>query len=217
MQKTCRFAVLAVMCALAVIVSVTEAKSQPSEAQIKKDVMGPKTVSLTLGAPGKVEWSSTYNKYVWSRNFVAKVKTDDPKVFIEVKGYASYDVVGGRYTFWRTFTSGNSYAGMKNLTAPEIQKLIEKFGTKGFMDTSQYSKLVGEVESITLAKDPAFEWHTPNSTSFDIVAVYTRKGNGNTAPNEHVEETFRVRLYRDDAKSDWKSIHSVWKRGRPQR
>lgn len=151
MRKMCRFGAFAIVCGLLAVFSATKAAAQPSDAQIRKDVMGPKTASLTLGSAGKVEWSTTYKKYVWNRNFVAKVKTDDPKVFIEVKGYASYDVMGGRYVFWRTFTSGNSYAGMKNLTASELQTLINKFGAKGFMDASQYSKLVGEVESITLS------------------------------------------------------------------
>lgn len=217
MRRIFRLSVLAFVFGLLAAFSVTNAAAQPSDAKIRKDVMGPKTASLTLGGPGTVEWSSTYKKYVWSRNFVAKVKTDDPKVFVEVKGYASYDIVGGRYTFWRTFTSANSYSGMKNLSASDVQALIERFGTKGFMDASQYRQMIGDVDSIALSKDPNFEWHTANSVSFNVVAVYTRKGNGITAPTEHGEEIFRVRLYRDDTKSEWKSVHSVWKRGRPQR
>ena len=27
-----------------------------------------------------------------------------------------------------------------------------------------------------------------------VVAIYTKKGNGNTAPNEHGEQTFRIRI-----------------------
>ncbi len=217
MRKMCRFGAFAIVCGLLAVFSATEASAQPSDAQIRKDVMGPKTASLTLGSAGKVEWSTTYKKYVWSRNFVAKVKTDDPKVFIEVKGYASYDVMGGRYVFWRTFTSGNSYSGMKNLSAADVQALIDKFGVEKFMGDYAFRQMVGDVESIGLSKDPAFEWHTPNSVSFNVVAVYTKKGNGNTAPNEHGEETFRIRLYRDDPKAEWKNIGSTWKRSRPTR
>jgi len=85
--------------------------AQPTDAQIKKDLTGPKTVSVVLGKPGTREWSSTYKKYVWNRNFTAKLKTEDPRIFVIVKGYASYDIIGGRFAFWRTFTTSNSYEG----------------------------------------------------------------------------------------------------------
>jgi len=40
-----------------------------------------------------------------------------------------------------------------------------------------YNLVVGKVESIGLANEPNYEWHTPNSVSFNIVAVYTQKLN----------------------------------------
>jgi len=36
---------------------------------------------------------------------------------------------------------------------------------------------VGKVESIGLANELNYEWHTPNSVLFNIVAVYTHKTN----------------------------------------
>src|SRR5690606_39056774 len=95
----------------------TAARAQPTDAQIKKDISGAKTVSVKLGRPGKREWSTTYKKYMWTRNFEAKVKTNDPEVFTIVGGYAAYDIVGGRYQYWRTFTSWNRYDGIPNPTA----------------------------------------------------------------------------------------------------
>lgn len=199
-----------VICAFALlVVGAGNALAQPSAAQIKKDISGPKTVSVTLGDPGTVEWSSTYKKYVWSRNFVAKVKTDETGIFILVTGYASYDVMAGRYVYWRTFTSSNSYSGIPNPTAADVQALIKRFGVHDMMGDYPFRQMIGNVESIGLASDPSFEWHTQNSVSFNIVAVYTKKGNGNTAPSEHGQQTFRIRLYRDDTKADWKSVHST--------
>ncbi len=192
---------------LVLLLSTGESFAQPTDAQIKKDVMGPKTASLLLGGPGKIEWSSTYKKYVWSRNFTAKVKTDDPAVFVTVKGYASYDVMAGRYVYWKSFTSSNSYEGLPNLSASDVQAVIKKFGVKEVMGNYAYSQMVGDVESMGLSKDPKFEWHTPISVSFNVVAVYAQKGS-------HGEETFRVRLYRDDPKAEWKKIGSTWNRSR---
>ena len=83
------------------------------------------------------------------------------------------------------------------------------------MGEYQFHMMIGEVESIGLAPDSKFEWYTQNSVSFNVVAVYTKKGNGNRAPNEHGEQTFEIRLYRDNIKADWNNMHSTkkeWKK-----
>lgn len=36
-----------------------------------------------------------------------------------------------------------------------------------------FDRVVGDVESMRLAPDPQYEWHTPKSVSFNIVAIYT--------------------------------------------
>jgi hypothetical protein len=181
------------------------AAAQPSDAEVKKQVSGPKTVSVTLGPPGKITWSSTYKKYVWTRNFTAKLRTDDPGVFVIVKGYASYDVMGGRYVFTRTFTTSNSYEGLGEIDANEVQRLIAKFGVSAMMRDYWYNLVIGKVESIGIAPEPNIEWHTPNSVSFNIVAIYTHKLN-DVGGRERGARTFRIRLYRDDPKSDWKNL-----------
>ena len=93
-----------------------QATAQVPDAQLKKDLTGAKTVSVTLGKPGKIEWLRTYKKYAWTRDFTAKLKTEEPAIFVIVKGYAAYDVLGGRYVFWRTFTTSNSYEGIPDPT-----------------------------------------------------------------------------------------------------
>lgn len=186
---------------------LTNVSAQPTDAQLKKQLTAARTVSVTLGKPGTIAWSSTYKKYVWSRNFTAKLKTDEPDVFLLVKGYASYDVMGGRYVFWRTFTSSNSYEGLPNPTAADVQALIARFGQKEFMRDYWYNNVVGKVESIGLADDPKYEWHTPNSMSFNIVAVYTHKTN-EIGGKERGSRTFRIRLYRDNTKAEWKSLNT---------
>lgn len=186
---------------------VKEVSAQPSDAELKKQLTSPKTVSITLGKPGKVEWSSTYKKYVWSRNFTVKLKTDDPTVFLVVKGYASYDVVGGNYAFWRTFTSSNSYEGLPDPTDRDLQALVGKLGMQTFIREYFLNQVIGKVESFTLAPEPKYEWHTVNSVSFNAIAVYTAKTN-DVGGRERVAHTFRVRLYRDNPKAEWRDAHS---------
>lgn len=192
---------------------LTNVSAQPTDAQLKKQLTSAQTVSVTLGKPGKIEGSKTYKKYVWTRNFTAKLKTDEPGVFLLVKGYAAYDVMGGRYVYWRTFTSSNSYEGIPNPTAADVQALIKKFGKKEFMRAYYFNRVVGKVESIGLSNEPEYEWHTPNSVEFNIVAVYKKKIDeaGTLQRGSH---TFRVRLYRDNTKAEWTSVGTTdkeWK------
>lgn len=178
--------------------------AQPTDAEITKQLTHAKTVSVTLGKPGTREWSSTYKKYVWNRNFTAKLTTETPDIFVIVKGYASYDIVGARYAFWRTFITSNSYDGIPHPTAADVQALISKFGVEKFLG-AWFSHVIGKVESIGLAAEPKFEWHTVNSVSFDVTAIYTERTN-DVGGKERIARTSRVRLYRDSPKAEWKSL-----------
>lgn len=178
--------------------------AQPSDAEVTKQLTHAKTVSVTLGKPGTREWSSTYKKYVWNRHFTAKLKTDDPGTFVIVKGYASYDLIGGKHVFWRTFTTSNTYEGLPNPSAADVQALIDKFGVKQFLG-SYVDRVIGKVESIGLAAEPEFEWHTVNSLSLNFTSVYTERTN-DVGGKERIARTQRVRLYRDNPKAEWKSL-----------
>lgn len=197
--------VLAILFAFAVFSA--EAQAQPTDAQIKRDVSGPKTISVTLGGPGKREWSSGFKKYVWSRGFTAKVKTDDPKVNVIVRGSASYDIVGGRYTFWRTFISSNEFEGIPNPTSADVDALIEKFGLSKFMGSARYNSVIGKVESIGLSEEPNFVWHNPNSVSFNVVTVYRERIN-DIGGSERISQVFEIRLYRNSVDAEWHNMIS---------
>ena len=187
---------------------LTEVSAQPTDAQTKKDLTGAKTVSVALGKPGKIEWSKTYKKYVWTRSFTAKLTTDEPGIFVIVKGYASYDVMAGRYVYWRSFTTSNSYEGIPDPTASDVQALITKFGAEQFIGNYDFNHVVGKIESIGLAAEPKFQWHTPNSVSFNIVAVYTKRTN-DVGGRERIARTYEIRLYRDNVKAAWKNLIST--------
>ena len=181
------------------------ASAQPSDAQLKKQLTGAKTVSVTLGKAGKREWSSTYKKYMWTRSFSAKLKTNEPGIFVIVKGYAAYDIIGGRYSYWRTFTTSNSYEGIPDPSASDIQGLIEKFGVEKFMGNAYFRRIIGHLESIGLSEEPNYEWHTPNSVSLNVTVVYTERTN-DIGGKERLARIFRIRLYRADTKSEWNNL-----------
>ena len=185
---------------------VSQVSAQPTDAELKKQLTSARTVSVTLGKPGTREWSSTYKKYVWNRHFTAKLKTEYPGVFVIVKGYASYDIIGGRHVFWRTFTTSNNYEGLPDPTAAEVQALIARFGLEQFMGNA-FNQVIGKVESIGLSDQPKVEWHTVNSVSFNVIAVYTERTNS-IGGKQRVARTFEIRLYRDNPKQEWKNLIS---------
>lgn len=209
-----------IFCILTLVLIVTlfnagETFAQPTAAQLKKQLTTAKTVSITLNGPGTIEWSGTYKKYVWSRYFTAKLKTDTPGEFLIVKGYASYDVMGGRYVFWRTFTSGNSYEGKKSPSVAEINQALE---TAELSEFNHNFAVIGEYETMKLASAPDWEWHTLNSVSFNVVAVFRRDALvrygdelSYSPPRgfkgiDRVESVLRIRLYRDGEKLPWRSV-----------
>lgn len=185
-----------------------QSAAQPADAQIKKDLTGAKTVSVTLGKAGTKEWSSSYKKFIWTRPFTARVKTDDPEIFVIVKGYAAYDIVGGQYRFWRSFVTSNNYEGLPDPTESDVRELLEKFGAEQFMGSGYYNRVIGRIESLKLAPEPNFQWHNPNSVSFRVVAVYTERLN-DVGGKEKVARSFEIRLYRDNLKSAWKNLNST--------
>ncbi len=198
-----------ILCCLVVFgLNVRQSFAQPTDAQIKKDLTGAKTVAVSLGKAGTKEWSSTYKKFIWTRSFTAKVKTEDPEIFVIVKGYIAYDVAGGKYVKWRTFTTLNSYEGIPEPTAGDVQALINKFGAEQFMGNYYFNRIVGKLESIGLSDEPKFEWHTPMSVSFNTTAVYTEKTN-DIGGRERVARSFRIRLYADKPKGEWLRIMST--------
>jgi hypothetical protein len=212
-----KFSIHALSLALVVLCfGSTAAYAQPTDAQLKKQLTSAKTVSVTLGGPGKIEWSTTYKKYMWTRSFTARLKTDTPGEILIVKGYAAYDVMGGRYVYWRTFTSSNNYEGKKNPTIAEINEVLAKEEPGEF---NFNNSVVGEYESFKIAPDANWEWHTPNSVSFNAVGVLWLDAGGKRYDGEawytppagfraldKVESYLRLRLYRDAPNLPWRTV-----------
>jgi hypothetical protein len=176
--------------------------AQPSAAQVKKDVSGPKTISVTVEGRGTRVWSKGYSKWVWDVPYSAKVKSEEPGVNILVEATASYDLVGGRYVYWRSFVGSNIYEGIPNPTDAEVAALLQQFGPQKVMMGEFYSAT--KIESIKLASKPRFEWHTLNSVSFTVIATFTEKVDNQTS--RRIAKPYRARLYRDGKSMPWKNI-----------
>ena len=197
--------ILGLLCLLMLTGSAIVGIAQPSEAQIKKDMSGERTISITFGKPGSRTWDTSSQKWIWTRDYTTKLKTEDPKVTQIVTGYAAYNANGSSYTFWRTFPNSSRFEGIPNPTTEEIQALVEKFTVQEIFGSYNYGNVVGKIESFGPPSDPKFDWHTMNSVSFDLAGVYTQKTNG-IGGTERGQRTFRIRLYRDDRKSPWKKF-----------
>lgn len=188
------------------------AQGQPTDAQLKKELTGPKTVSLTLvDKPGQVKLNTDTLVYEWTRGFTAKLRTETPDVFVIVKGVAVYNVVAGKYLFRRTRIISNNYEGIPDPSPEDVKALIDKFGYKEFVGAYHYQNAVGEIESLRLVDEPKFEWHTPNSVSFEVVAILSQKVSYTEV--ERVEQRFNIRLYRDDVKQPWARMMSTPNQG----
>lgn len=177
-------------------------QSQPSAAQVKKDVSGPKTISVTVHGAGTRVWSKGYSKYVWDVPYSAKVKSEEPGVNILVEATASYDIAGGRYVYWKSFVGSNLFEGIPNPTETEVAALLQKFGPQPIMMGEFYSAV--KIEGIRLADKPRFEWHNLNSVSFTVYATFTEQVNYTTT--RRIAKPYRARLYRDGKTMPWKSI-----------
>lgn len=188
--------------ALTFSIGITCVSAQPSTAQVKKDVAGPKTISVTVLGKGTRVWSKGYSKYVWDVPYAAKVKSEEPGVNILVEATASYDIVGGRYVYWKSFVGSNLFEGIPNPTEAEVAALLQKFGAQPIMMGEFYSAV--KIEGIKLADKPRFEWHNLNSVSFTVYATFTEQVNYTTT--RRIAKPYRARLYRDGKTMPWKSI-----------
>ncbi|MBK7392060.1 MAG: hypothetical protein IPI64_02025 [Chloracidobacterium sp.] len=183
-------------------IGVIGAVAQPNATQVKKDVSGAKTISVTVLGKGTRVWSKGYSKWVWDVPYSAKVKSEEPGVNILVEATASYDIVGGRYVYWRSFVGSNIYEGIPNPTEAEVAALLKQFGPQKIMMGEFYSAV--KIEGIKLADKPRFEWHNLNSVSFTVYATFTEQVNYTTT--RRIAKPYRARLYRDGKTMPWKNI-----------
>jgi hypothetical protein len=195
-----------------------QAQTPPSEAQIKKDVMNPGVIAIIFRGRGSFEKYVTNGAVVseYYRAITVRRKTDKPGVTLDVIGDVVYRLVGNRWVYRTMRLSGNQYGGIKNPTLAEINQSLEGRAYDPYFHGN--GQVIGEYESVRLADVPEWEWHTTNSVSFYAIAVYRIPNVGQSYSNadspqtkpgvtiiDKVQEVWRMRIYRDDEKSPWRS------------
>ena len=205
-----------IIAALSFGASQTFAQTPPTEAQIKRDLMNPGVIAIIMRGRGSFEKFVTNGAVVneYYRSVTVRRKTDRPGVTLDVLGDVVYRLIGGRWVYRTMRLAGNTYGGMKNPTAADINQALAQVELSHFHPGSRE---VIEYESFKLMDAPNWEWHTPNSVSFYAIAVFRRIHSGKRYSNESrsptyrdgfrwidtVREVWRVRIYRENEKSPW--------------
>ena len=192
------------------------AQGLPSEDDIRRDLAAPGVVEIVFRGQGTLErivengvWIDEYKRSVTVRR-----AGDRPGVTVEVIGDVVYRPTGDRFVFQRMRLAGNRLTGLEPPDLAAIDRLIATLKPHD-IDTL-FSLVVGEYESIRLADDPRWEWHSPKSVSFEVVQIYTTRHMGGAYPGSYVEmtkpgEVFldrverieRWRIYRDAEDGPW--------------
>jgi hypothetical protein len=187
------------------------AHAQPSDAQIKKDVIGnnaKNVVSIKLSDKGGTKaWSSAHLQYFWERGVVAVKKAgipEYPNATVEIGGLARYNIIGGGFKYREFKVMWNKYFGIPKPSLAEIEKLLRSDLPKLVGEHAYETEIVSDIKNLKLADDPKWEWHTPNSVSLNLVGYFNRLAGDNKV--ESLAQVYRVRLYRDKIKDSFKSF-----------
>lgn len=182
--------------------------AQPSEMTIKKDLTSPNTLAITLTSSGSKRWEG--DKYVWIRDAVCTLKVSIPEIpdaKLLVWGTAVYDIIGGKFSFVKFRVGENRYLGIPNPGKSDVEAFITREGTEKLVGNYHYNKILSDRVDFEIAQDAKWEWHTPMSVSFNILAKYDILSTTSKAI-ETVEQVYRVRLYADKVKGPWNSLLS---------
>ena len=202
--------VLTVSLLTAILISCSiSVMAQPSEAKVKSDAVGNGggviSFKFTKGT-GTRQWNSSTGNWEYVRGVQIKRKSDYPGINMIVDEDVVYQYVGnGGYSFWKVRVLSNSYEGIPNPTAREVNDFISKDWEKFY--AFYYSTIVKLWYQPMLADNPEWVWHDINSVEFKMKLKFDHiirlKG------IETVETVWKVRLYRDAPKTPWKNLFAV--------
>ncbi len=182
-------------------------QAQPSDAQVRKDVMNPGVKRLELTSkPGTKQWNSDTGAWEFVRGVrVIREYPDIEGVDLVVVGDAVYQLYGSNYKYWKFRVASNEYLGIDNPTEEEILAILNQDLGKflGFW----YNRIVGDVREIRLADEPTWFWHKPTSVSFLMTTAYDAKTSDLDVAS--VEQDYEVRFYRDDYQGPWLNFIST--------
>jgi hypothetical protein len=187
----------------------TIAFTQPSAAQVKSDAVGNGGGVISFKftkSTGTRQWNSSAGNWEYVRGVQIKRKSDYPGINMIVDEDVVYQYVGnGGYSFWKVRVLSNSYEGIPNPTAKEVNDFISKDWTNFY--GYYYTVITKLWHQPMLADNPEWVWHDINSVEFRMKMKfdYIIRAKG----IETLECIWKVRLYRDDPKASWKSLFAV--------
>ncbi len=181
--------------------------SQPSEAEIRKQITneGTKSIKFTK-TTGTRQWNSDLGNWEYVRGVEVVRKSDYPGIDLVVTGDVVYQYTGvGNYSYWKFRTLSNQYLGVPNPSAKEITDFISKDWKKFY---GYYYTVITQVrQQPALAVDPEWTWHSPNSVEFRMKVVFDHITSNTTV--ETLDCIWNVRFYRDNPKDPWKNMLAI--------
>ena len=200
---------IAALLILLFIFSSSAMAAPPSDADIVKRIMDSGALSVKLSAKkGHKQWNADYSTWEYVRG-VDEVIRNYPKkkgVKIKIVGDSVYQIYGNEYRYWKFRVISNEYLGMKAPSSTEVLKLVQTDLHK-FVSDYWYNQIIGDIQSLYIADDPGFVWHSTNSMSLNMVAEY-RALVSDTEVRD-IRQNYEVRLYRDQENRPWKSFLSI--------
>ncbi|MCZ2223199.1 MAG: hypothetical protein LC122_06160 [Chitinophagales bacterium] len=170
------------------------AAAQPTDEEITKFLKGKGAIQTRFTSEKGHIYTKPTEKY-YLRTVESKWKTDWVDIYRWERADYRYDFVGGKWVYNRAYLASNSYEGIDNPTEAEIINHINKSITE--ILRNDYLDGIGEKPKIKLCEEPKWEWHTPNSVSFNIEYDVLRLEAGGREVQQ-IHRVLRVRLYRDD-------------------
>jgi hypothetical protein len=181
----------------------------PSDAAIVKRIMDSGALSVKLSPKkGHKQWNADYSTWEYVRG-VDEVIRHYPKkkgVKIKIVGDSVYQVHGNQYRYWKFRVISNEYLGLKAPSSTEILRLAQTDLHK-FVSDYWYNLIIGDIQSLYIADEPGFVWHSTNSLSLNMTAEYRALVNDTEVRD--IRQNYEVRLYRDSDGSPWKSFLSI--------
>jgi len=182
--------------------------AQPSDAKVKSDAVGNGGGVISFKftkSTGTRQWNSSAGNWEYVRGVQIKRKSDYPGINMIVDEDVVYQYVGGGgYSFWKVRVLSNSYEGIPNPTAKEINDFISTDWERFYM--YYYTTIVKLWHQPMLADKPEWVWHDINSVEFRMKMKFDHIiGKG----IETLECIWKVRLYRDNPKAAWKSMFAT--------
>ena len=112
----------------ALLAAPTAVYAQPSDAQVRKDIMNPGVKRLELtNKPGTKQWNSDTKTWEFVRGVrVIREYPDIEGVDLVVVGDAVYQLYGSNYKYWKFRVASNEYLGIPNPTEDEILALLNQ-------------------------------------------------------------------------------------------